>query len=160
MRISAKNIEAAVDEYVLKEEGQPQQQDSPLNEPITLAHLKTAQDRLNSASCHAKDTIPNAALKISLIQWLLLLLALLNAILHLMEFPLIWKHVLLCPLMKGCKSKSRQKMTDHRHIGLISSVAKLLEQILLPRLTLTLLNTLSPDQTGGWMGADAAALYV
>ena len=59
-----KNIEAAVDEYVLEEESQPQQQDSPLNEPITLAHLKTAQNRLNSASCHAKDTIPNATLKI------------------------------------------------------------------------------------------------
>ena len=51
-------------------------------------------------------------------------------------------------------------MSDHRPIGLISSVAKLFEQILLPRLTLTLLNTLSPDQAGGWMGADAAALYV
>ena len=51
-------------------------------------------------------------------------------------------------------------MGDHRPIGLISTVAKLLEQILLPRLTLILLDILSPDQTGGWMGADAAALYV
>ena len=51
-------------------------------------------------------------------------------------------------------------MSDHRPISLISTVAKLLEQILLPRLTFILLDILSPDQTGGWMGADAAALYV
>ena len=51
-------------------------------------------------------------------------------------------------------------MNDHRPIGLISTVAKLLEQILLPRLTVILLHVLSPDQAGGWLGADAAALYV
>ena len=51
-------------------------------------------------------------------------------------------------------------MSDHRPIGLISTVAKLLEQILLPRLTELLSNSLSPDQAGGWLGADAAALYV
>ena len=59
-----KKIEAEVDEYLLEEENQQQQQDSPPNDPITLEHLKTAQDKLNSAACHAKDTIPNAALKI------------------------------------------------------------------------------------------------
>ena len=83
-----------------------------------------------------------------------------NAILHLAEFPIIWRHVLLCPLLKGGKSKSRQKMTDHRPIGLISTVAKLLEQILLPRLIVILLHVLSPDQASGWLGAGAAALYV
>ena len=51
-------------------------------------------------------------------------------------------------------------MSDHRPIGLISTVAKLLEQILLPRLIVILLHVLSPDQAGGWLGADAAALYV
>ena len=56
-------IETAVDGYVQEEET-PQQQDSPLNASITLSQLITAQDRLNSASCHAKDKIPNAALKI------------------------------------------------------------------------------------------------
>ena len=50
-------------------------------------------------------------------------------------------------------------MSDHRPIGFISTVAKLLEQILLPRLTAILSNFLSPDQAGGWLGADAAALY-
>ena len=51
-------------------------------------------------------------------------------------------------------------MSDHRPIGLISTVAKLFEQILLPRLTAVLMCRLSPDQAGGWLGADAAALYV
>ena len=51
-------------------------------------------------------------------------------------------------------------MSDHRPIGLISTVAKLLKQILLPRLTEVLSHALSPDQAGGWLGADAAALYV
>ena len=37
-------IETAVDEYVQEEEGKPQQQDSPLNAPITLSQLKTPQD--------------------------------------------------------------------------------------------------------------------
>ena len=75
-------IETSVDGYVQEEETLPQQ-DSQLNAPITLSQLLTAQDRLNSASCHAKDKIPNAALKITLPQWQLLLLALMNAILHL-----------------------------------------------------------------------------
>ena len=51
-------------------------------------------------------------------------------------------------------------MGDHRPIGFISTVAKLLEQILTSRLTPLLLPVLSPDQAGGWLGADAAALYV
>ena len=51
-------------------------------------------------------------------------------------------------------------MSEHRKIGLISTVAKLLKQILLPRLTEVLSHALSPDQAGGWLGADAAALYV
>ena len=51
-------------------------------------------------------------------------------------------------------------MGDHRPIGLISTVTKLLEQILLARLTPHLLPALNPDQAGGWLGADAAALYV
>ena len=42
----------------------------------------------------------------------------------------------------------------------MSTVVKLLEQILLPRLTTLLANHLSPDQAGGWLGADAAALYM
>ena len=50
-----------MDGYVQEEETLPQQ-DSQLNAPITLSQLLTAQDRLNSASCHAKDKIPNAAL--------------------------------------------------------------------------------------------------
>ena len=87
-------------------------------------------------------------------------MALLNAILYFAEFPLIWKYVLLSPLLKGGKSKSHKNMSDHRPIGLISTVAKLLEQILLPRLTELISNSLSPDQAGGWLGADAAALYV
>ena len=93
-----------MDGYVQEEEALPQQ-DSPLNAPITLSQLLTAQDRLNSASCHAKDKIPNAALTITLLQWQHLLLALMNAILHLAEFPTIWRHVLRCPLLKGGKGK-------------------------------------------------------
>ena len=62
--------------------------------------------------------------------------------------------------LKGGNGKSHRIMSDHRPIGLISAVAKLLEQILLPRLTTLIENHLSPDQAGGWLGADAAALYV
>ena len=68
--------------------------------------------------------------------------------------------MLLASLLKGGKGKSRRKISGHRPIGFISTVAKLLEQILLPRLTAILSNFLSPDQAGGWLGADAAALYV
>ena len=68
--------------------------------------------------------------------------------------------MLLSHLLKRGKGKSRQKISDHRPIGLISTIAKLLKQILLPRLTEVLSHALSPDQTGGWLGADAAALYV
>ena len=51
-------------------------------------------------------------------------------------------------------------MSDHRPIGFISTVAKVLEQILLPRLSSLLEGHLSPDQVGGKLGADAAALHV
>ena len=51
-------------------------------------------------------------------------------------------------------------MSDHRPIGLISTVAKLLEQILLPRLTILFEDHVSPDHVGGRLGADVAALYV
>ena len=61
---------------------------------------------------------------------------------------------------KTGQRKSHRKISDHRPTGLLSTVAKLLEQILLPRLTELLLKFLSPDQAGGWLGADAAALYV
>ena len=152
-------IEAQVEQYIREIEAAPQH-DSLLSAPITLPQLQTAQCRLNTASCHGKDRIPNAALKTTLLELQILLFALLNAIVHLAEFPLIWRHVLLAPFLKGGKRKSRRKMSDHRPIGLISTVAKLLEQILLPRLTELLSNSLSPDQAGGWLGADAAALYV
>ena len=56
--------------------------------------------------------------------------------------------LLLAPLQKGGKGKSRRKMGDRRPIGIISTVAKLLEQILLPRLAAIISNSLSPDQAG------------
>ena len=97
-------VETLVDGY-FREAETTSQQDSQFNAPITLPQLQTAQDRLNSASCHGKDKIPNAALKIKLLEWQLLLLILLNAILHFAEFPIIWRHVLLSPLLKGGKGK-------------------------------------------------------
>ena len=127
-------VEAKVQKYIREAEADPQP-DSALNAPITLPQLQTGQHRLNAASCHGKDTIPNAALKTELYELQILLMALLNAILHFAEFPLIWNYVLLSPLLKGGKGKSHKNMSDHRPIGLISTVAKLLEQILLPRLT-------------------------
>ena len=68
--------------------------------------------------------------------------------------------MLLAPVLKGGKGKSRRSMSDQRPIGFISAVAKLPEQILLPRLTSLPASRLSLDQAGGWLGADAAALYV
>ena len=99
-------IEAQVEQYIRETEAAPQH-DSPLSAPITLPQLQTAQCRLNTASCHGKDRIPNAALKTTLLEWQLLLLALLNAILHLAEFHIIWRHVLLAPILKGGKGNSR-----------------------------------------------------
>ena len=74
------------------------------------------------------------------------MLALLNAIFDLSEYQAIWRHVLLAPLLKGGKGKSRRTMSDHRPIGCISTVAKFLEQILLLRLSSLLANHLSPNQ--------------
>ena len=128
--------------------------------PITEGELSAAQHRINAASCHGKDQILNAALKADVPAWQLVLLALLNAILFLREYPIAWRYVLLAPLWKSGKGRSRKAMGDHRPIGLISAVAKLLEQILLARLTPLAVPVLSPDQAGGWLGADAAALYV
>ena len=106
-----------------------------------------------------KNKIPNAALKVDVQAWQLVLLALLNAILLLCEYPIAWRYVLLAPLLKHGKGKSKKSLGDHRPTGPISTVTKLLKQILLSRLTPLLLPVLSPDQAGGWLGADAA-LYV
>ena len=76
-------IEAQVEQSIREAEAEPPQQASPLSIPITLLQLQTAQRRLNTASCHGKDKIPNAALKTILLEWQVLLLALLNVILHL-----------------------------------------------------------------------------
>ena len=92
-------VEAQVEQYIREAEADPQP-DSLLNAPITLPQLQTAQHRLNEASCHGKDTIPNAALKTELYEWQILLLALLHAILHFAELSLIWRHVLLPPFLK------------------------------------------------------------
>ena len=55
--------------------------------PITEGELSAAQHRINAASCHGKDKIPNAALKVDVQAWQLVLLALLNAILLFSEYP-------------------------------------------------------------------------
>ena len=91
-----------MEQYIREAEAAPQQA-SPLSIPITLVQLQTAQRRLNTASCHGKDKIPNAALKTILLDWQVLFLALLNVMLHLAEFQLIWRHVLLAPFLKGGK---------------------------------------------------------
>ena len=95
-------IDAHVEQYIREAEAAPQQA-SPFSVPITLAQLQTAQCRLNTASCHGKDKIPNAALKTILLEWHVLFLALLNVILHLAEFQRIVRYVLLAPILKGGK---------------------------------------------------------
>ena len=79
-------IEIHIKQYIREAEAN-HQSEAPLSAPITLPELRTAQRRLNTASCRGKDGIPNAALNNDLYEWQLLLLTLLNAILHLAEFP-------------------------------------------------------------------------
>ena len=68
-------VEAQVEQYIREAEPDPQP-DSQLNAPITLPQLQTGQHRLNAASCHGKDTIPNAALKTELYELQILVMAL------------------------------------------------------------------------------------
>ena len=89
----------------------------------SVGELSAAQHRINAASCHGKDKIPNAALKAEVQAWQLVLLALLNAILLLSEYPVAWRYVFFAPLFKNGKGRSRRSMGDHRPIGFISTVA-------------------------------------
>ena len=95
-------IESLVQDYITVAETN-HLPNHPLRAHITMVELRAAQRRLNSASCHGKDKVPNAALKVDTHELQILLLALLNAILYLCEYQAIWRHVLLAPLLKGGK---------------------------------------------------------
>ena len=134
--------------------------DEDVGRPITEPELESAQRQLKQTSRHGRDLVPNAALKISVPGWRLLLLAMLNAVMSLYEYAEQWRHVQLAPLLKSGKRRTRHDMDDFRPIGLMACIAKLLEQVMLPRVYAKLAAHLGADQGGGSLGADACALFL
>ena len=160
-----KQIEAEVAQFSLRAEADVMAEREkgpadPLGLAIDIAELEAAQSRLRQGSRHGGDLVPNSALRTKVSSWQLLILAMLNAVMSLHAYAEQWRRVQLAPLIKSGQKRVRECMDDFRPIGLLACVAKLWEQVLLPRFLLKLSPHLGTDQEGGFLGADACELYL
>ena len=121
-----------------------------VNAPITLQELKDVIFSLRSKKTSVgKDAVSNEMLKHLPNSWMILLLDLFQQCWDQGVIPRIWKHSILVPVPKQGKSKSDEN--NYRPVALTSHTGKLMEKIILNRLTYYCdKNKIIPDSQAGF----------